>query len=48
MMLRAGVTPAEVARRLGHSVDVLNRVYAGVIQGETEESNALIDKMLAA
>jgi integrase len=48
MMLRAGVMPAEVARRLGHSVDVLNRVYAGVIQGETEESNALIDKILAA
>jgi integrase len=47
MMLRAGVMPAEVARRLGHSVDVLNRVYAGVIQGETDESNALIDKILA-
>jgi integrase len=48
MMLRAGVMPAEVARRLGHSVDVLNRVYAGVINGETEESNALIDRVLAA
>jgi integrase len=48
MMLRAGVMPAEVARRLGHSVDVLNRVYAGVIHGEREESNALIDRVLLA
>jgi hypothetical protein len=46
MMLRAGVMPAEVARRLGHSVDVLNRVYAGVINGETEQSNALIERVL--
>ncbi len=47
MMLRAGVMPAEVARRLGHSVDVLNRVYAGVVDGERERSNALIESMLA-
>lgn len=46
MMLRAGVMPAEVARRLGHSVDVLNGVYAGVVDGERERSNALIDEML--
>ncbi len=46
MMLRAGVMPAEVARRLGHSVDVLNRVYAGVVDGERERSNSLIDQIL--
>jgi integrase len=43
MMLRAGVTPAEVARRLGHSVDVLLRVYAGVFEDERDRSNELID-----
>lgn len=46
MMLRAGVMPAEVARRLGHSVDVLTRVYAGVVEGERERSNSLIDEMI--
>ncbi len=39
MMLRAAVPPAEVARRLGHSVDVLIRVYAGVFDDERERSN---------
>jgi integrase len=43
LMLRAGVSPAEVARRLGHSVDVLMRVYAGVFVGERERSNDLIE-----
>jgi len=46
MMLRAGVPPAEVARRLGHSVDVLMRVYAGVFDDERERSNHLIDKAM--
>ena len=46
MMLRAGVPPAEVARRLGHSVDVLMRVYAGVFDDERERSNKLIDRAL--
>lgn len=46
MMLRAAVPPAEVARRLGHSVDVLMRVYAGVFDDERERSNQLIDKAL--
>jgi integrase len=43
MMLRAGVPPAEVARRLGHSVDVLMRVYAGVFDDERDRSNELIE-----
>ncbi len=43
MMLRASVPPAEVARRLGHSVDVLMRVYAGAFEDERERSNELID-----
>ncbi len=43
MMLHAGVPPAEVARRLGHSVDVLTRIYSGVMCGEEGRSNELID-----
>lgn len=46
MMLRAGVPPAEVARRLGHSIDVLLRVYAGVLVEEHERSNEMIDAEL--
>jgi hypothetical protein len=46
MMLRAAVPPAEVARRLGHSVDVLMRVYAGVFDDERDRSNQLIDEAL--
>jgi integrase len=38
-MLRAGVPPPEVARRLGHSVDILMRVYAGVFGDERQRSN---------
>ena len=47
MMLRAAVPLAEVARRLGHSVDVLMRVYAGVFDDQRERSNKLIDKALS-
>ncbi len=44
MMLRAGVFPAEVARRLGHSVDILMRVYVGVFDDERQRSNELIER----
>jgi hypothetical protein len=44
MMLRAGVPAAEVARRLGHSVDILMRVYAAVFDDERQRSNELIDR----
>jgi integrase len=47
MMLRAGVPPAEVARRLGHSVDILMRVYAGVFDDERQRSNELMDRAVA-
>lgn len=46
MMLRAGVTPSEVARRLGHSVEMLMRIYAGVFEDEAARANALIEKEL--
>ena len=48
VMLQAGVSPAEAARRLGHSVDVLMRVYAGVFTDERERSNAKIAVVLRA
>lgn len=47
MMLQAGVPPAEVARRLGHSIDILLRVHAGVLVEERDRSNELIDRELA-
>ncbi len=47
-MLRSGVMPSEVARRLGHSVEVLMRVYAGVFQDERDRSNVLIEAEMAA
>lgn len=43
MMLRAGVSPAEVALRLGHSVDMLMKIYAGVFEDERRRANRLID-----
>lgn len=47
-MLRSGVMPSAVARRLDHSVDVLMRVYAGVFQDERDRSNVLIEAEMAA
>jgi len=43
VMLRAGVPLAEVARRLGHSIDVLLRVYAGVFEDDEARSNEAIE-----
>ena len=42
-MLAAGVNPAEAARRLGHSVDMLMRVYAGVFNDERDRANLALD-----
>lgn len=44
VMIRAGVPLPEVARRLGHSVEVLLRVYAGVFENERERSNEAIER----
>lgn len=35
---------AEVARRLGHSVDVLRRIYAGWFQDDARDGNAAMDQ----
>lgn len=47
LLLNAGVTPTEVARRLGHSVAVLLQVYAGWMDDEEERANKSIDEALA-
>jgi integrase len=44
--LNAGVPAPKVARRAGHSVDVLRRVYAGCIDGHEQMWNGRIDDAL--
>ena len=45
-MLAAGVNPAEAARRLGHSVDMLMRVYVGVFADDRNRGNEALDAVL--
>ncbi|MFD0571772.1 tyrosine-type recombinase/integrase [Kitasatospora gansuensis] len=44
--LASGVAPAECARRAGHSIAVLHRVYAKCIHGDEERANQLIGQWL--
>lgn len=46
--LAAGVQPAEVAERAGHTVDVLLKVYAKVLDGQRETSNKKIEDLLGS
>lgn len=46
LALNAGVPAPEVARRAGHSVEVLLRVYAGCIDGQDQLWNGRIDDAL--
>jgi integrase len=48
MMLRARVPMAEVARRLGHSVETLVSTYVGAMEGDDVEANALIEGALSS
>ncbi len=48
LWLNAGVPAPEVARRAGHGVGVLLRVYAGCIDGEEETVNVRIEAALKA
>jgi integrase len=47
LWLNAGVPAPTVARRAGHSVDVLLRVYANCIDGDDEIANSRITSVLA-
>ena len=44
--LSAGVPLGEVARRLGHSVDVLVSTYVGALSGDETAANGLIESVL--
>ncbi|MGR6914354.1 tyrosine-type recombinase/integrase [[Actinomadura] parvosata] len=46
LWLNAGVPAPEVAKRAGHSVDVLLRVYAKCIDGQQEQINSKINNAL--
>lgn len=46
--LRAGVPLGEVARRLGHSVEILVSTYVGAIDGDEHLSNERIDAVLTS
>jgi integrase len=46
LWLNAGVPAPEVARRAGHGVDVLLKIYAGCIDGEEEVANQRIESAL--
>ncbi|MFH8387899.1 hypothetical protein ACH4E7_44695 [Kitasatospora sp. NPDC018058] len=47
LWLASGVPPAECARRAGHSITVLLRVYAKCIHGDEDHANRLITERLA-
>ncbi|MCZ0988215.1 integrase [Streptomyces diastatochromogenes] len=42
LWIKSGVDPVEVARRAGHSIAVLFRFYAKILQGGQARSNQLI------
>lgn len=44
--LNAGVPLGEVARRLGHSVDVLVSTYVGALRGDEAAANEMIERYL--
>ncbi|WP_246090099.1 hypothetical protein [Nonomuraea deserti] len=44
--MNAGVPAPEVAKRAGHSVDVLLRVYAKCMDGQQEQINGKINDAL--
>ncbi|MFG2284821.1 tyrosine-type recombinase/integrase [Streptomyces sp. NPDC048595] len=48
MWIASGVDPVEVARRAGHSVAVLYKFYARVLDGKREQANALIERAMRA
>ncbi|WP_399927007.1 tyrosine-type recombinase/integrase [Streptomyces kanamyceticus] len=48
LWLESGVSPAEVARRAGHSIAVLFRFYAKAIHRSQERSNRQIEQALEA
>lgn len=48
LWLNGGVSPTEIAKRAGHSVEVLLRVYAKCVSGQEEIANRRIEEILGA
>lgn len=48
LWLESGVSPAEVARRVGHSIAVLFRFYAKAIHRSQQHANQQIEHALKA
>ena len=48
LWLNGGVSPTEIAKRAGHSVEVLLRVYAKCVHGQEEIANQRIEEILGA
>jgi integrase len=46
LWLNGGVSPTEIAKRAGHSVEVLLRVYAKCVSGQEEVANRRIEEIL--
>jgi integrase len=46
LWLNGGVSPTEIAKRAGHSVEVLLRVYAKCVSGQEEIANRRIEEIL--
>jgi hypothetical protein len=46
LWLNGGVSPTEIAKRAGHSVEVLLRVYAKCVDGQEEITNHRIEEIL--
>lgn len=46
LWIRSGVSLAETARRLGHSVETLVSTYIGAMHGDEAEANFVLDKVL--
>jgi hypothetical protein len=46
LWIQSGVDPAEVARRAGHSIAVLYRFYARVLDGQRAQANEKIERAL--
>jgi len=48
LWLNGGVSPTEIAKRAGHSVEVLLRVYAKCVHGQEDIANHRIEEILDA
>jgi integrase len=48
LWLNGGISPTEIAKRAGHSVEVLLRVYAKCVYGQEEITNKRIEEILDA